>query len=244
MKKKRVVLVVEARVGSKRLPNKSLLHLAGEPLIYRILERLKKCKRVDNIVLASPNTPRNKVFKKIAKKAKVSMFFGANQNIVKRHLQVAKKYKTDVIVRVPGDNCVSEPKEVDKIINFHLNLKERSFTSNLIPFFRSGYPDGIGAEVFDHATLKEVSKKKLSTKQKEWLSINFFDYKKEKVINPKFCNVNTLKCPKSYRMPKLRLDVNTLSDYNFIKDIYDNLYSKKKLFSIKDVIKFLKRKKT
>ena len=65
-------------------------------------------------------------------------------------------------MRVPGDNCLSEPHEIDKIIEHHINLKKRSFTSNLTNIFKSGYPDGLGAEVFDYNTLKDIAKKKIS----------------------------------------------------------------------------------
>ena len=240
--KKKILLLIQVRMGSKRLPKKSMLDLAGEPMIYRIIERLKRCKLPDDIVLITSKKKENQVFKNISKKHQVKIFFGSEDNLVERHLQAAKKFNGEIIVRVPGDNCLSEPKEIDKIIKHHLSKKERSFTSNLTSIFKSGYPDGLGAEVFDYDTLKKISKKKIIKIKKEHLSLNFFDYKKQKIINKKFCTINKIDCPKSFSFPNLRLDVNYYKDYLFIREIYENLYVKNKFFSIKDVINFLKKK--
>lgn len=228
-------------MGSKRLPKKAMLDLAGKPMIYRIIERLKKCKLPDEIILITSKKKENNIFKRISKILKVKIFFGSENNLVNRHLKAAEKFNGDVIVRFPGDNCLPEPKEIDKIIKCHLSQNKRSFTTNLTNIFKSGYPDGIGAEVFDYATLKKISKKKISKLKREHLSLNFLDYSKQKIINEKFCNVNTIKCPRDYSYPKLRLDVNNLKDYYFIKNIYENLFDKKFFFNIKDTIKFLKK---
>ena len=241
--KKKILLLIQVRMGSKRLPKKSMLDLAGKPMIYRIIERIKRCKLPDEIVLITSKKKEDKIFKKIAKNLNIKIFFGSQNNLVERHLKATQRFEGKIIVRVPGDNCLSEPKEIDKIIKYHLKQKDRCFTSNLTNIFNSGYPDGIGAEVFDFDTLKNVAKKNISKIKKEHLSLNFFDYKNQKIINNNFCRVKTLKCPEYYSFPNLRLDVNTSSDYFFIKKIYDNLYDKNKFFNIKDIVKFLKKKK-
>ena len=241
--KKKILLLVQVRIGSKRLPKKTVLDLAGKPMIFRIIERLKKCKLPEEIVLITPDKKENQIFKKISRILKVKIFFGSENNLVERHLNAAKKFKGDVIVRVPGDNCLPEPKEIDKIIKHHITQKKRVFSSNLTNIFKSGYPDGIGAEVFDFDTLKNIAKKKISKLKKEHLSLNFFDYKKQIIVNKRYCEVATIKCPKSYSFPKLRLDVNSHKDYLFIKEIYENLYKKNKFFNIRDTIKYLKKRK-
>ena len=240
--KKKIILLVQSRLGSKRLPKKATLELVGKPMIYRIIERLKKCKLPDEIILITSKKKENIIFKKIAKDLDVKIFFGSENNLVKRHLDAAKKFRGEIIVRVPGDNCLSEPKEIDKIIRYHLQQKKRSFTSNLTNIFKSGYPDGIGAEVFDYSTLKEITKKRLSNMEKEHLSLNFFDYTKQKIINKTFCDVNTIKCPKYLSFPNLRLDVNTTKDFIFIKKIYEDLYKENRFFGIRKIVKYLEKK--
>ncbi len=241
--KKKILLLIQVRMGSKRLPRKSMLDLLGKPLIYRIVERLKRCKLPDEIVLITSKKKENLVFKKISKNLGIKIYFGSENNLVDRHLKAAKKFNGQIIVRVPGDNCLSEPKEIDRIIKHHINQKTRSFSSNLTNINMSGYPDGIGAEVFDYETLKEIAKHKISKVKKEHLSLNFFDYKKQKIINKNFCKVKTIKCPKAIAFPNLRFDVNFYKDYLFIKKIYENFYNKKKYFNIKEVISYLQNEK-
>ena len=69
----RVVLILQARMGSERLPGKSMMDLCGQPLIYRIIERVKRCKMLDDIVLAIPDNPENQVLKKVADLASVNI---------------------------------------------------------------------------------------------------------------------------------------------------------------------------
>ena len=80
--KKRVVLILQARMGSNRLPGKSLMDLAGAPLVGRILERVKRCKKVDEIVLAIPDTESDRVLQVLANNYGVKVFLGAENDLV------------------------------------------------------------------------------------------------------------------------------------------------------------------
>ena len=240
--KKKTAVVIQARLGSKRLPKKILKKLAGETLIYRIIERLNYCKEVDQIILAMPN-------KKLERKIKfnfgkkIQFFFGPENNVLKRYYLAAKKFKISNIVRFPGDNAIPDPNEIDRIVKYYKKFKKPFFATNIQNVFNNNYPDGIGAEVFSYEHLKDLMKKRISKKNKEHIHLNFFDYKKQKIKNKKWCDVRTIKCPKKISYPKLKLDINYDKDYKFIKKIYKFLYSKKKMFTILDVIKFLNLKK-
>ena len=136
-----------------------------------------------------------------------------------------------------------EPIEIDKIISFYKKYKKPFFASNLANVHNNGYPDGIGAEVFGFSFLEDLSRKRLTSKEREHLHLNFYDYKTDKAKNLKWCKVRTIQCPKRFRRPDICLDVNTLKDYMFIKKIYENLYFKKNKFNILDIIKFIDDKK-
>lgn len=236
-------LIVQARMGSKRLPGKSILSLARKPLIFRIIERLNRCKEVNHLVLAIPDTSQDKEIEKIKFKCNVKIFKGSENNLLERYYLAAKKFKTDIVVRIPGDNCIPEPSEVDKIIKFYKKFKKPFFASNLSNILNNNYPDGIGAEVFGFNFLEELMKKKLSSNLKEHIHLNFFNYEHNCAVNHNWCKVRTIKCPSAYARPDIRLDVNTLEDYRYIKKIYDNLYFRNNKFNIRDVIHFLKNEK-
>jgi spore coat polysaccharide biosynthesis protein SpsF len=224
---------------SSRLKGKSMMPIANKPLIFRIMERLSRCKEIDNLVLAIPSTRANDIISKIKFIGSVKIFRGSQNNLLERYYLAAKKYKTDIVVRVPGDNCMPEPSEIDKIIKFYKKFRRPLFVSNLSNILKNKYPDGIGAEVFGFNFLEDLMKKKLAPKFKEHIHLNFFDYKNNRAKNEKWCRVKTIKCPKKISRPNLSLDVNTLKEYNFINKIYNTLYKNNKIFTIKNVIKFL-----
>ena len=88
----KVSLIIQARMGSRRLPGKTLLPLAGKPLIYRIIERVKRCREIDNLILAIPNTNIDKKIKKINFNGEVKIFKGSENDLVSRYFFEAKKY--------------------------------------------------------------------------------------------------------------------------------------------------------
>ena len=81
-----------------------------------------------------------------------------------RYLKAAEWAEADVVVRFPADNATPEPKEIDRIVAHHLSKITRGFSSNLAEIWGSGYPDGIGAEVFDFSTIVEAIKRNPTVK--------------------------------------------------------------------------------
>ena len=231
-----VVLIIQARMGSSRLPGKSILDLAGTSLVGRILERVKKSKIFKEIVLAIPHNKEDDVLQKIGEEYQVNVFRGSENNLLDRYYKAAKFYQADYVARLPADNPLPEVKEIDKLINHHLGLGRRGFSSNLVPFFNSGYPDGIGVEVFDFSLLEEAYLNNKDPKKNEHVHLNFFDYESEKPVDINWCPISTIKCPKVISRPQLVFDVNTYEQYIFIKEIYDFFIPKNKLFNINDVI--------
>ena len=183
MSKNKVILVIQARMGSTRLPGKSNLDLVGAPLVGRILERIKRCKTFQEVVLAIPENEEDDVLLKIGEQFGVKVFRGAEINLLDRYYCAAKLYSPNYVARLPADNPLSEPEEIDKLICHHLGLGRRGFSSNLSSFFNSGYPDGIGIEVFDFSLLEEAHQQNTDPEKNEHLHLNFFDYKSPFPLN-------------------------------------------------------------
>ena len=166
----------------------------------------------------------------------INIFEGSEDDLVERYYKAALNSKADFVARLPADNPTPEPFEIDKLVTFHLKNNPSGFSSNLSPFYCSGYPDGIGIEIFSFELLKEVFLKSKNSSKKEHLHLNFFDYKSETPVNNIWCPIKTLKCPKEYRRPQLILDVNTYDQYLFMKSLYESIYPKNKNFTILDII--------
>ncbi|WP_162653335.1 hypothetical protein [Lentilitoribacter sp. Alg239-R112] len=236
--KKRVVLIIQARMGSTRLPGKSMMDLAGAPLVGRILERVKRCNDIDDIVLAIPDTEKDMILKSLAKQHGIKVLAGSEDNLVERYYQAARMSHADIIGRLPADNATPEPSEIDRIANYHRSLDSPGFSSNLAVIENSGYPDGIGAEMFDFSLLAEVRARNSDAKLNEHVHLNFYDYSNGKSTDAEWCPVRTITCPKEFRRPDIVLDVNTEEQYEFMRELYEYLYPRNPNFHITDIIRW------
>jgi spore coat polysaccharide biosynthesis protein SpsF len=237
----KVVLIIQARMSSTRLPGKSMMLLADKPLVYRMVERLKKCKQVDEIVIATSDQPEDQVLVELANELGVSSFQGNLLDVRDRYLNAAEKSKADFIIRIPADNPMPDANEIDKLIEFHLKNNSQGFSSNLAQVNNSGYLDGIGAEIFSTRLLRESVARSNSDTVKEHVHRNFFDYSTQTPVDASWCPIASPKAPAELRRPDIILDVNTMDDYTKIKRIYDNLYPNNPNFTTEDVINFINK---
>ena len=235
VKSGKAALIIQARMGSTRLPGKSMMPLAGEPLVGRILERVKRIATVDEIVLAVPETSDNDPLAALVQRYGVSLVRGSENDLVDRYYQAARAVKAEIVLRLPADNPCPEPAEIERILAFH-RTGAVDFSSNLAQVFDSGYPDGIGAEVFDFASLAEVWRDTSDARRREHVHLNFFDYGQQKSVQPKRFTVGTVDCPAAFRRPDLVLDVNTPEQYAYMSALYDYLYPRNPRFHITDIV--------
>ena len=223
-------------MGSSRLPGKSMMDLGGEPLIARVLERMKRNTLLDETVLATTEKSEDDVLAEWADNSGVAVFRGSDMDLVGRYYWTAKAYDADVIVRVPGDNPVSDPTEGERIIRHHL-LSDNDMSSNYSNVADSpvveqnGYPEGIGAEVYDFDAFERVHLTATDPRNREHPHTNFFE-------NPDLYRVGTLDCPADIRRPELYFYVNTPSEYEFIASLYGYLYPRNPKFTIRDVLRW------
>ncbi len=235
----KVVLIIQARMSSTRLPGKSMMPLADKPLVYRMVERLQKCKKVDEIVIATSDQPEDKVLVDLANELGVSSFQGNLLNVRDRYLKAAEKFKAEFIIRIPADNPMPDANEIDKLIKFHLENNPYGFSSNLAQLNNSGYLDGIGAEIFSTKLLQESVTRSNSDVVREHVHRNFFDYSTQTPVDASWCPIASPKAPEELQRPDIILDVNTMDDYTKIKRIYDHLYPQNPNFTTVDVINFI-----
>jgi spore coat polysaccharide biosynthesis protein SpsF len=235
----RSILIIQARMSSSRFPGKSMMPLASKPLVYRMVERLKKCKRVDEIVIATSDQYEDQVLVELAKESQVSYFQGNLLDVRDRYLKAADKFQADFIIRIPADNPMPDWNEIDKLVKFHLENNPSGFSSNLAQVNNSEYLDGIGAEIFSTKLLQESVARSSSETVKEHIHRNFFDYSTQTPVDSSWCPIASPKAPAELRRPDIILDVNTMDDYIKIKRIYDHLYPQNPNFSTKDVINFI-----
>ena len=224
----KTVVIVQARMGSTRRPGKSMADLAGKPLVWHVLDRLKRSRRPDEIVLATTTKPEDDVLVTVANDSGVSSFRGSEMDLVDRYYQAALAHQAAVVVRVCADNPVVEPAEVDRIIEYHKKGKS-DFSSNTHNINNNGYPDGLGAEVFGIHSLRKVWEVTKDPRNREHPHSYFYEH-------PEEFRIGTVPCPIEFSRPELKLDVNTPEELQFLRSIYEYWYPRKPHFHITDII--------
>jgi len=145
----KITAIVQARMGSTRLPGKVMKSIAGIPIIELLLLRLSKAKLLDSIIVAIPEGPENKILADHLDHIGFQYIYGNERDVLSRFYLAAKKFDSDVIVRITGDCPLVDPCLVDKVIrNFISSGKD--YVSNASP---PTYPDGLDVEVFSRKAL-------------------------------------------------------------------------------------------
>lgn len=150
----RVVAVVQARMGSTRLPNKVMRPICGVPMIELLLLRLSRATQLDDIVVATGDANKNRALLQHVKKMGFKCVSGSEADVLQRFEGAADAVCADVVVRITGDCPLTDPKLVDEIIAGFKAAKVDYF-SNISP---PTYPDGLDVEVFTVAALKRAAK--------------------------------------------------------------------------------------
>ena len=230
----KTVIIVQARMGSSRLPGKVMKMINGRPMIELIVKRLKKSKEADEVVVATSGEPENKVLIEHLKKIKAKVFIGKENDVLDRFYRAAKKFNSKIIVRITADCPVVDPGIVDDFIRQFKN-KKPDYLSNCLPWT---FPDGLDTEVFSFELLKKIQKKaKLKHRISGGVLISYLkdkdNYKKIKKID--------IKCPIK-NLPTYRLCVDEEIDLKLIRKIYQhfqpNIY-----FNWRQIMKFANKKK-
>jgi spore coat polysaccharide biosynthesis protein SpsF (cytidylyltransferase family) len=204
----KIVGIIQARMGSTRLPGKMLLPLAGAPVIQRVLERVQRATMLDEIVLAAPAKDVDAFRASVSGRVWLYGYPGDEADLIDRYRCVAWSHRADVIVRIPGDNPCVDPDYIDDAVRRYLTTPS-IFFSNTTDYVGPTAVDGIGAEVFSLSRLA-------------WLDQRVGDRADWREHPHRYFEAYGL-----YTLPKadLRLDVNTQEDYEYIRDLYDQMGS-------------------
>ena len=159
-KHEKVTCIIQARTRSERLPNKVLKEIENLPMICHIINRVKKAKNIDQIILATSNTDTDKILLDIAKKFKIIGFAGDEKDVLDRFYNAAITYAANPIVRITGDCPLVDPILLDKMVEFY-QANDYDYMSNTI---ERTFPDGLDIEIFSSEVLK------ISNKEAKWLS--------------------------------------------------------------------------
>ena len=233
LKKKNIHCIIQCRLSSSRLPAKIFLPGPTKTLIEHLLERLKKSKFLKKIIIATTNNS-NDDFTYNFLRNENDIFRGSEKNVLERYYNCAKKYKSEIIVRITSDCPLMDYRLIDEMIEFFLK-KDCDYLSNIHP---PSLPDGFDIEIFTFKSLETSYKNAKESFQKEHVTPYIWDQPNKFNIS----NFSTnLKDKKLYE--KYRLTLDYIEDYLVIFEIYNKLYKKNKFFSYIDIINVIKKNK-
>src|SRR6202012_3298882 len=149
-----IVIVVQARMSSSRLPGKVMLPILGKSLLYRMMERLQMVSHKVKLVIAATDQPGDDVIEKEAAEMGIACYRGSLNNLVERHYRAAKLFDADVVLKIPSDCPLIDPEIIDEVLDFYLaHPSEYDYVSNLHP---ATYPDGNDVEIMTMDCLEKV----------------------------------------------------------------------------------------
>ena len=163
MTKPRVVAIIQARMGSTRLPGKSLADISGKPLIIRVLEQVAAAPGVDAVVLATTTDPADDPLAELVAAHDFSVFRGHPTDVLSRYAAAASAANADVVVRVTGDCPLISPDTVSEAVGRFLEASA-AYASNTNPYSR---PDGQDVEVFGRDVLERANREAASELDRE-----------------------------------------------------------------------------
>ncbi len=225
------LIIIQARMGSKRLPGKVLRKIDKRPMLAYQLERVKLAENYDNLVVATTELEKDKLIVEFCKKNKVDFFLGDENNVLKRFYDCALFYNAKTIIRLTADCPLVDSKVIDKVIDLY-DENNVDYAANTIPPNTRKWPDGSDVEVFSFKVLKEAFEKVTSLPDKE--HVTFYIWKNSKY--------KTIQLDNNVNWSKFRYTVDYEEDFLLVKKIFKEIKQKKIYGTTAEIVNLIKQK--
>lgn len=228
--KPKIVAMIEARMGSTRLPGKVMMPFVGKPSLELIIERLRRSRTINQIIVATTTNKTDDLIVDLCKKLNVSFYRGSEEDVLKRVVEAGQKYLADIIVRMTADCPLIDWRIVDRLVKTYQS-GNYDYVSNVI---QRSFPIGFDVEVFSLRKLQEIEKTATEQIYREHPPYYFY-------ANPDKFRLRNLKADKNMFWPDLRVTLDTKEDYLVLTKIFEKLYPENSDFSAKDVVELMRQ---
>jgi glutamate-1-semialdehyde 2,1-aminomutase/spore coat polysaccharide biosynthesis protein SpsF len=223
----KVVAIVQARMGSTRLPGKVLAEIAGHPMLWHVVNRVRGARSVDKVVVATSNRSSDDAVAEFCVQNDIEFFRGHETDVLDRFYHTARHFNADVVVRITADCPLIDPQVVDRVVNTYLD-GEYDYVTNTL---RYTYPDGMDVEVFSFAALEKAWGEARLPAEREHVTpylrasgrFRVFDVENEVDLSKR----------------NLRWTVDEPADLEFVRAIYARLGGDKQPFGFSDILELL-----
>jgi spore coat polysaccharide biosynthesis protein SpsF len=230
----KVVIVVQARMSSTRLPGKVMLPVLSKSILYRMVERLQMISHKAQIIIATSDHGNDEIIEQEAKQINVACYRGSLNNLLDRHYRAARQLNADVVLKIPSDCPLIDPNIIDEVLDFYFDHNgEYDYVSNLHP---ATFPDGNDVEIMTMDCLERTWKEAKRTLELEHTTPYIWE-------NPEKFRIGNvvLDTGRDYSMSN-RFTIDYDADYQFIKRVFEELYPVSPGFSYQDILNLLDEK--
>lgn len=226
-----IVTVIQARTSSTRLPNKVLFPLSGEPLIIRMVERVQRAKLAGTVVVATSTDTSDNIIHSLCNSYNIRCFRGSINDLLDRHYQVALEYGANAVVKIPSDCPLIDPGIIDKVIGYYIdNQSSFDYVSNLHP---ASYPDGNDVEVMSFQAIEAAWDEATRKLEREHTTPYIWE-------NPDKFRIGNVTWESGLDYSSLyRWTIDYEEDYQFIDQVYKQLFPKNPSFELTDILHLL-----
>jgi spore coat polysaccharide biosynthesis protein SpsF len=215
-----VSAIIQARMGSTRLPGKVLMNVNGETMLSSLLKQLSYSKLLSRKIIATTTNHEDDIIENFAKSNNVELFRGSSHDVLDRYYQCAKSFSLQHIVRITADNPLIDPEIVDEVISLY-NKSNFDYVNN---FTKRTFPYGTEVEIFPFTVLEKVWKNATTPYDREHVTPYIYN-------NP---NEFSLKCMEhDINFSHLRWTVDRMEDLEFVRSICSKI--KKRPILLKDI---------
>lgn len=224
-----VVCIVQARVGSTRLPRKVLKKICEKTILEHDIDRLKRVKNIDKIVIATTTEKKDIEIVNETNRLGITCFRGSEKDVLSRYYYAAKENNADIVVRITSDCPLLDCRITENTINYYLE-NSYDYVSNTL---ERTLPRGLDTEVFSVSILEKAFNEAILDRDREHVTSYIYTNK------DKF-SLGSYRFSKDYSNHRWTLD--TEEDFMFISCIYKELYKKNKYFDMNDILNLLNRR--
>ena len=216
--------IIQARIGSTRLPGKVLMKLNEDTVLSLLLKQLKHSKFLTEKIIATTNNPKDDIIEKFAISNNIKLFRGDSDNVLDRYYQCAKKFSLTHIVRITADNPLIDPEIIDQAIKKYSTFNYDYLTNSIDRTF----PNGTEVEIFSFDALEIAWKYAKKKSEREHVTPYFYN-------NPKKFKIHHFKQEKN--QSKFRYTIDRKEDYALVVEILSRI--KKRPLRTSDIIDLL-----
>ena len=223
----RIVAIIQARMGSTRLPGKVLMPLAGREVLAHVVQRARACEAIDDVVVATSTDASDDVLEKWCQENRIKVFRGSLTDVLDRYYQCAQWASADAVVRITADCPALDPSVVDEVV--------REFLKDQYDLFYLGgeFPDGLDCAVFSLAALGRAWREARLKSEREHVAPYILSH-------PEWFKIGQL--VKFHGLSHHRWTLDEPRDLIFLQSIFDRLNRPgEKLFLVQDILDLLEK---